>query len=87
MPLEMDFAEFQQEVGAMLSPEQREWLARLLHDHVNGPISSVVMHFELIDRMMEQGMDIRDEMALLKASLRSTANHLGEIQMSIRGAT
>jgi hypothetical protein len=84
MPRKIDFAEFEQEVGTVLSAEQREWLARVLHDYVSGPVSTIVMHVELIDRMLEREADIRDEFASLKKNVGAAAKQVAAIEASLR---
>ena len=57
MPKEINFEDFEQEVGQMLTPEQREWVARLLHDHVSGLVTTISMQVEIVNKMHARGMD------------------------------
>jgi hypothetical protein len=85
LPKEIDFDKFEEEIGTILSQEQREWLAMLLHDHVSGVVANLALHVELIDRMLDRDMDIRDEFTSLKEGVRVGTRHIAAIEKSVRG--
>ena len=76
MPRELDFEAFEHELSTAFSPEQREWLAMLLHDHVSGLISNIAIQVDIVDRMLDRDMDIREEFASLKENVRAASEHL-----------
>ena len=84
MPRELDFEAFEHELNTAFSPEQREWLAMLLHDHVSGLISNIAIQVDIVDRMLDRDMDIGEEFASLKENVRAASEHLVAIEMSVR---
>jgi archaellum component FlaC len=86
MPREIDFEAFEHQLGEMLSREQLEWLAMLLHDHVSGLVGNIAIQTEVVNKMLERDMDIRDEFASLKENVGAASRHIVEIEKRIRRA-
>lgn len=84
MPKELNPEEFEAEIAANLTPEAREWVARLLHDHVSGLITSLTMHVEILKKMIEREMDIEEELASLRQETSEASQHIKMIEMTIR---
>lgn len=85
MPKEINFEDFEQEVGQMLTPEQREWVARLLHDHVSGLVTTISMQVEIVNKMHARGMDtLGAELASLKENVSSASKHIVAIEKTMR---
>jgi hypothetical protein len=84
MPKELDFEELTAELEQLMSPEQREWLAHLMHDHVSGLVSSLSMHVEIVSKMISRGMDVTEELASLKENVTNASTHIRGIERAIR---
>jgi signal transduction histidine kinase len=84
MPRETDFEALEEEIAEVLDPEQRRWLARLLHDHVSGLVTNLAMHIEIVNKMIANDMDITEEMAALKKNISTTSAHIVEIERIVR---
>ena len=84
MPKEIDFEEFEIEVGEVLADDQREWLARVLHDHVSGLITNMSMQVEIINKMIARDMDIVGEVASLKENVSAASRHIVAIEKTVR---
>ncbi|NJL95132.1 MAG: hypothetical protein HC915_16140 [Anaerolineae bacterium] len=84
MPKDLDFAHFEAELAATFSPEQREWIARLLHDHVSGLVTNISMQVEIVTKMINRGMDIQEEVASLKENVKNATQHIVAIEKSMR---
>ena len=84
MPKEIDFEAFEEEISQVLDPDQREWVARLLHDHVSGLVTNLAMQVEIVNRMIANDMDIMDELASLKENVSITSAHIVEIERIVR---
>jgi hypothetical protein len=87
MPREIDFDAFEEEVGAHFTPPQREWIARLLHDHVSGLVTTLAMQVEIINKMVSRNMDISEELASMKVNVSAAAQHIVEIEKRIKPKT
>jgi hypothetical protein len=86
MPREIDFDALEHQLGEMLSGEQLEWLAMLLHDHVSGLIGNLAIQIEVVHRMLDRDMDVREEFASLKENVGAAARHIVEIEKRVRRA-
>lgn len=84
MPKELDLDVLETELDTNFSPEQREWIARLLHDHVSGLVTALAMQVEIVKKMLERDMDLTDEVASLKDNMRNAAEHIKGIESTIR---
>jgi glucose-6-phosphate-specific signal transduction histidine kinase len=84
MPKEIQWETFEDEIAEALTPEAREWVARLLHDHVSGLITNLAMQVEIISKMMSRDMPIQDEMVSLKENVSAASNHIKTIEKMIR---
>jgi glucose-6-phosphate-specific signal transduction histidine kinase len=87
MPKELNFEEFEQELEEIFSPEQREWLARLLHDHVSGLVTNIAMQVEIVNKMFARNMDVEqisNEATSLKENVSSASKHIVAIEKTIR---
>jgi signal transduction histidine kinase len=84
MPKEINFDQFAQEVEAVLSPEQRDWLARLLHDHVSNLFTAMSMQVEIISKMTARQMDTTEELASLKHNMSTATQHIIAIEKAVR---
>jgi signal transduction histidine kinase len=84
MPKEVDFDALEEEIAEMLDYDQRQWLARLLHDHVSGLVTNLAMQIEIVNKMIERDMPIDEEMASLKENISATSAHIVEIERIVR---
>ena len=84
MPKELDFDRLATDLEKGFSPEQREWIARLLHDHVSGLVTNIAMQVEIVNKMMAREMDITDELASLKAHVSDATQHIVQIERVMR---
>jgi len=84
MPKEIDFEALEAEIGELLSYDQRQWLARLLHDHVSGLVTNLAMQIEIINKMISREMDITEELASLKQNISTASAHIVEIERVVR---
>lgn len=84
MPKEVDFEALEEEIAEILEPDQRRWLARLLHDHVSGLVTNLAMQIEIVNKMIDNDMDITDELASLKKNISTTSAHIVEIERIVR---
>jgi signal transduction histidine kinase len=87
MPREVDFEALEEEIAEVLNYDQRQWLARLLHDHVSGLVTNLAMQIEIVNKMIERDMDITDELASLKENVSNTSAHIVEIERVVRPAS
>lgn len=86
MPKELNFEQFEQDLEETFSPEQREWLARMLHDHVSGLITTLAMQVEIVSKMHARNMTdkIGDEIASLKENFSAASKHIVAIEKTVR---
>ena len=84
MPKELDFEAFEVELSEKFSPEQREWLARMLHDHVSGLVTNLSMQIEIVNKMIARDMDITEELASMKTNISATSQHIVQIEKAMR---
>jgi signal transduction histidine kinase len=84
MPKEINFDDFEAELEDMFSPEQREWLARLLHDHVSGLVTTMSMQVEIVNKMFARNMDLGEELASLKLNVSNASKHIVAIEKAVR---
>ena len=86
MPKELNLEQFEQDLSENFSPEQREWLARLLHDHVSGLVTTLSMHIEIVYKMHSRNMmdKLGDEIASLKEEVSAASKHIVGIEKTIR---
>lgn len=84
MPKDVDFEALEEEIAEMLDPDQRRWVARLLHDHVSGLVTNLAMQIEIVNRMIANDMDFVSEMASLKENVSATSAHIVEIERLVR---
>ena len=84
MPKDVDFEALEEEIAEVLNPDQRRWLARLLHDHVSGLVTNLAMQIEIVNRMIANDMDFAAEMASLKEHVSATSAHIVEIERIVR---
>lgn len=84
MRADFDFEELERELDTIMTKEQRDWLAMLLHDHVSGLVANIGLQVEVIHRMMARDMDISEEFASLKENVRTASKHIAAIEMSVR---
>lgn len=82
-----DFEELEEILNLYFSPPQREWFARLMHDHISNPIATMGMQIEVIYKMINRGMDISDELEELKRNVSRTSKHIVEIEKVMRPKT
>lgn len=84
MPKEINWDIFEEEISTTLTPEAREWVARLLHDHVSGLVTNLAMQVEIINKMKAREMPTEEEFASLKENVSNASNHLKDIEKAIR---
>ena len=84
MPKDVDFEALEEEIAEVLDPDQRRWVARLLHDHVSGLVTNLAMQVEIVNRMIANDMDYVSEMASLKENVSATSAHIVEIERLVR---
>lgn len=84
MPKEIDWGTFEDEIAEALTPQAREWVARLLHDHVSGLVTNLAMQIEIINKMMAREMPIEDEFVSLKENVSNASSHIKTIEKMIR---
>lgn len=84
MPKEINWENFEEEVSEIMSPEAREWVARLLHDHVSGLVTNLAMQVEIVRKMMARDMPIQEEMESLKENVSNASTHIKGIEKAIR---
>lgn len=84
MPKELNFEQFEADLEQNFSPEQREWLARLLHDHVSGLVTNISMQVEIVKKMVAREMDITEELESLKENVSVATQHIVTIEKTIR---
>lgn len=84
MPKELNFEQFQQELEVTFTPEQREWIAKLLHDHVSGLVTNIVLQVEIVNKMVARNMDIMAELASLKENVSNASAHIVAIEKAMR---
>lgn len=84
MPKELDLNELADQFSEGFSPEQREFLARLLHDHITGLVTTLSMQVEIVSKMVARGMDITDELISLKENVSNAGSHIRGIETTIR---
>lgn len=84
MPKEINFDQLESELTARFSDEQREWLARLLHDHVSGLVTNLSMQIEIVNKMLARQMDLSEEIASLKANVSAASQHIVAIEKAMR---
>jgi|GEM_PF-3720129 len=84
MPKELDLDALEADFDTNFSPEQREWLAHLLHDHVSGLVATLAMQVEIVKKMLDRDMDLNDEVMSLKENMRNAAEHIKGIETVIR---
>ena len=86
MLTDFDYAQLENELATVLTADQRQWLAILLHDHVSGLFSTIALHTELLHRMLARDADITEEFALFRQDVRAAADHIHALQESLRKA-
>ena len=84
MPKEIDWDVLEEEIAEVLDPDQRQWLARLLHDHVSGLVTNLAMQVEIVSKMIDRDMDITEEVASLKMHVSETSQHIVSIERVVR---
>lgn len=84
MPKEIQWETFEDEIAEALTPEAREWVAHLLHDHVSGLVTNLAMQVEIIHKMMSRDMPIQEELASLKENVSAASTHIKTIEKMIR---
>jgi len=84
MPKEIDFELLSDVMERGFTPQQREWLARLLHDHVSGLVTNLAMQIEIVNKMAAREMDISGELVNLKESISTTSKHIVALEKAVR---
>ena len=84
MPREYNPEQLQQEMDELLTPESREWLASLFHDHVSNLVTNLSMQIEILNKMHQREMDLEEEIASLKTNVGNAASHIVGIEKIIR---
>jgi signal transduction histidine kinase len=84
MPKELNLEALEADLEAGFTPEQREWLARLLHDHVSGLVTTISMQVEIVNKMHQRSMDLTDELASLKQNVSNATQHIVAIEKTVR---
>lgn len=84
MPKELDPERFAAEIAEVLSDDQREWLARMLHDYVSGSVANIAMHVEIVKKMVDRDMAIKDEVASLKSDVSAITQQIVMIEKIVR---
>jgi signal transduction histidine kinase len=84
MPKELNLEALEADLEAGFTMEQREWLARLLHDHVSGLVTTLSMQVEIVSKMHQRNMDLTDELASLKQNVSTATQHIVAIEKAVR---
>lgn len=84
MPKELNFEELEAQIEANFSHDQREFIARLLHDHVSGLVTTLAMQVEIVKKMVSRNMDIAQEVDSLKENMSNASQHIVAIEKAIR---
>ncbi|MFP4322344.1 MAG: hypothetical protein ACLFTK_07815 [Anaerolineales bacterium] len=87
MPKDIDYDELEAILNQYFSDQQREWIARLMHDHISGLVTNLAMQIEIVKKMIEREMDmdaIAEEVAALKENISTTSAHIVQIEKSIK---
>ncbi len=86
MPKEVDYDELEAILNQYFNDKQREWVARLMHDHVSGLVTNLAMQIEIVKKMIDRGMDmdaIAGEVDDLKTNISNTSSHIVQIERAI----
>lgn len=84
MPNELNAEKLEKEAYLALSPWQRRWVARLLHDHVSNPVTALAMQIEIIYKMIARDMDIAEELESLKENITNISARIVDVEHAIR---
>lgn len=81
-PLEPE--ELERQIAEHLSPEGRQWLADLLHDHLGGRITNLSLQAEIVLRAWERNPEMaHEEMQALKTHLDDASAFLVNLVRSV----
>ena len=87
MPKELDLEVFEQELEQIFTPDQRMYIARLLHDHVSGLVTNLATQIEIVRKMVDRDMDYKTELASLKENVSAASKHIVGIEKAVRPKT